>query len=183
MGDRYPVNMYIGGDIPRDVAVALGQKIVDYGIWPDGHETTAESYGEPMSPQELEQWVIPIHKYGNGPTNYLYLRETEVGYELQEFEAWLQKNHVSFVRESEGYWEVGETTRWCIGDFDKEMDTNESTPSVSMNAVANVAAFLDEGDVFAAQAALAQLIVTLPLLPPFRIVDPAPKRTKRKRRT
>lgn len=183
MGDRYPVNMCIGGDIPRDVAAALGQKIVDYGIWPDGHETTAESYGKPMSPEEMQQWVIPIHKYGNGPTDYLYLREQEVGVELEDFEVWLKKNRVAFVRESEGYWEVGEATRWCIGDFDKEVSTHETTPTVTMDKLVEVSALLDEGDVFAAQAKIASILIVFPLLPPFRIVDPAPKRTKHKRRT
>ena len=178
MGDRYPTNMCIGGDISHDVALGLADQIVIVGFWPDGYEGDCQ---EALSVEELKQWTVPIHKYGKGPTDYLYLREQEMGYELGDFETWLKDKRVPFVRESEGYWEVGETTRWCIGDFDEELSTHENVPSVSMASIEEVNDLLNEGDIFGAQAKLSGLIYTIPLLPPFRIVDPAPKRTRRKK--
>lgn len=162
MGNRYPVNFCIGGDVPHDVAEAMAEQLMEHRFWPADF---AGDQTEPMTIADLEAQLELTRQF-------VYVRDDEASWnDVEEFEGWLRAHDIPFIRESEPYFSDGGTTRWSIGDFDCTKDTvEEGEPFVRLSDLTVVQDLLDAGDVFAAQGQLAKLAPKFPPLPPFRIV-------------
>ena len=156
MGDHYPCELMIGGEIPRDVAEELCQRISQQGVsldWGDADFT-------PTCPNQL---LEALDEDGLLTLVDDQARDGEM-YELEEF---LQARHIYYVRHSSGHYEFTESFEWLGPEGQGGCLSSQEMPVIPLIDIQKALTLSDED----ALRMIRELVATNspPTLPPLVI--------------
>lgn len=163
MADRYPAEIQIGGDFPRSKLSDFFNSIEGYSEWDEGPS--------PENEKELLRCV-------SGDCLELTNHEARNG-EFEDMESWLCENDIPFDRFSGSYGEYSAEMAWYRPGMDRPevaLMGNSGGFVIDQSGVENVLKILVNTwtahvKVSHAVELLEKLIVKVPSLPKFRIVD------------